>query len=97
MSRVNPLFFFTLDVVTHADTVMVVVPAIPTRLGRMLLDSHGGLVLPNPLAILPLDYYNTMDIYTMYKCYHTFSIIHIHIYSLSSQVLLSLSRKCCGS
>ena len=48
MSRVNPLFFFALDVVTHADTVMVVVPAIPTRLGRMLLDSHGGLVLPNP-------------------------------------------------
>ena len=58
MSRVNPLFFFALDVVTHADTVMVVVPAIPTRLGRMLLDSHGGLVLSSPpCVILPLDTY----------------------------------------
>ena len=46
---------------------------------------------PARLAILPLDYYNTMDIYTMYK--YCMISTYVQVLSLSSEVLLPLKEE----
>ena len=45
------------------------------------------------LAILPLDYYNTMDIYTMYNYSMIYTYVQVWVWSLSSRVLLPLEEE----